>query len=251
MRRQRIPSNFIAYLWRCFRTIRSMFVFLLQAAHHAAKHVVGQPPATMAQAPPQIYVTVQQPPGGMPEWLKILITAGVGALVGICSNIAMEYVKPWVAKRVLKKTVTKQIHDELLKALAAAHSAYRILNSAADKSEDEKRVAAGYAELIGSGVETDRFDFYFADQKALMYELDESNSIKTFYRAVKQGSEAARSLAFDRAKNLFYVATNLMEPYIRFHKLTYAPEPNPVEEVFDQGGKVPIPPPQTDISSPS
>jgi hypothetical protein len=73
---------------------------------------------------------------------------------------------------------------------AAADSAHRILNSAADKSEDEKRVAAGYAELIGSGVEMDRFEFYFADQKALVYELDESKSIKTFYRAVKQGTEA-------------------------------------------------------------
>jgi hypothetical protein len=36
----------------------------------------------------------------------------------------------------------------------------------------------------------DRFEFYFADQKALVYELDESKSIKTFYRAVKQGTEA-------------------------------------------------------------
>jgi hypothetical protein len=78
-----------------------MLALLLQAAHHAAKHSVTQTPVTLAQAPPQIYVTVQQPAGGMPEWLKILITAGEGALVGICSNIAMEYVKPWVAKRVL------------------------------------------------------------------------------------------------------------------------------------------------------
>jgi hypothetical protein len=228
-----------------------MLGLLLQAAQNAAKHAVAQAPVTVAQAPPQVYVTVQQPAGSMPEWLKILITAGVGALVGICSNIAMEYVKPWVAKRVLKKTVAKQIHDELLKALAAAEAAHRILNSAADKSEDEKRVAAGYAEMIGSGVEMDRFEFYFADQKDVVYELDESKSIKAFYRAVKQGTEAARSLGFNRAKDLFYIAANLIPPYIRLHKLKYSPEPNPIEEVFSQGGNVPIPPPQTDISSPS
>jgi hypothetical protein len=43
---------------------------------------------------PPISVTVQQPVGGMPEWEKTLISAGVGALFGILSSIAMEYVKP-------------------------------------------------------------------------------------------------------------------------------------------------------------
>jgi hypothetical protein len=38
-------------------------------------------------------VTVLQPPApaGLPEWVKILITAGVGALFGITTNTAMEF----------------------------------------------------------------------------------------------------------------------------------------------------------------
>jgi hypothetical protein len=43
-----------------------------------------------AQQLPPINVTVQQPAGGMPEWVKILISAGTGALFGVLSNIAME-----------------------------------------------------------------------------------------------------------------------------------------------------------------
>ena len=38
-----------------------------QAAEHAV-HAVQQNPVNVAQAPPYVYVTVQQPSGGMPEW---------------------------------------------------------------------------------------------------------------------------------------------------------------------------------------
>jgi class 3 adenylate cyclase len=43
-----------------------------------------------AQLPP-INVTVQSPPG-MPEWIRILISAGVGAIFGVGGNLVMEYV---------------------------------------------------------------------------------------------------------------------------------------------------------------
>ena len=44
-------------------------------------------------APDVHIILLQLPPTGMPEWAKILISAGVGALFGIVDNIAMEYVK--------------------------------------------------------------------------------------------------------------------------------------------------------------
>jgi hypothetical protein len=49
-------------------------------------NTAGNPAVIVQQVPPQIQVNVAAPPG-LPEWVKILITAGAGALVGIGSRI--------------------------------------------------------------------------------------------------------------------------------------------------------------------
>lgn len=64
-----------------------------------------------AQLPP-IYVTVQQPAGGLPEWEKTLISAGIGALFGILSSIGMEYAKPWIANRATRTNMVPLVHAE-------------------------------------------------------------------------------------------------------------------------------------------
>jgi hypothetical protein len=46
----------------------------------------------VTQSPQQIYVTVQQPPGP-PEWVKILFTAAVGAIIGVLSSLLTETLK--------------------------------------------------------------------------------------------------------------------------------------------------------------
>jgi hypothetical protein len=51
---------------------------------------VGQ--AVWRAAPNVIYV--RDAAGGMPEWVKITISAFVGALLAIGSNVAMEFIKP-------------------------------------------------------------------------------------------------------------------------------------------------------------
>jgi hypothetical protein len=225
----------VVFLSVHFRTISSMLLILFQAANQAAEHAVHavqQAPANVAQAPPYIYVTVQQPSGGMPEWVKILITAAVGALIGIVSNIAMEYVKPWIAKRLMKRTVTTQIHTELLVAASEAEAAQRILTSGAGKSEEERLLALQCAELIGMGVDSDRYDFYFTDQKALVYEIDKAKGIGVFYSNVKQATVVAKGRNFDDAKNLFIVAATLVENYIALQKLNYVPQPVPLETAY-------------------
>jgi hypothetical protein len=79
-----------------------------------------------AQIPPEIHVTVQQPSGGMPEWVKILISALVGASFGILNSISMEYVKPWISRRLLKRTIKKHLNDEFLGNLTAIDAAQAV-----------------------------------------------------------------------------------------------------------------------------
>lgn len=51
-----------------------MLALLFQVAKHA-QLAAQRAPAIVQQAPPQVYVSVQQPAGGMPEWVKIVISA--------------------------------------------------------------------------------------------------------------------------------------------------------------------------------
>jgi hypothetical protein len=48
----------------------------------------------------------------MPEWLKILISAGTGALLGIVSNIGMEFVKPMIAQAVGRRRILNHLDEE-------------------------------------------------------------------------------------------------------------------------------------------
>ena len=230
-----------------------MLLILFQATGHAAAHaaLAAQQTVASAPAPPNVYVTVQQPSGGMPEWIKILLTAAVGALVGIVSSIAMEYVKPWIAKRLMKRTVKTQIYAELLVAGSEAESALRILKSAEGLSAKEREFALQCARMIGSNIESDRFDFYFSDQKALVYEIDQDKLIGVFYKTVREATAAAKGNSFDGAQGLFIVAAGLLKISIAFHKLKYVPHPNPIETAYQTGRTSPAPSEEPEIESPS
>ena len=92
-----------------------MLAAFLQAAPELAKQVA-----------PQVYVTVQPAPVGIPEWAKIVVSASVGALFGIGSNIAMELIKPSISKRQLKKSIATHLAAEVMDDLGNVEACLRM-----------------------------------------------------------------------------------------------------------------------------
>jgi len=88
---------------------------------------------------PPINITVQQPPAapGMSEWEKTLISAGVGAPFGILSILLMEYLKPYIAKRLTMKTVGDRLAAELFQNLSAIEALCRLFKAEEIKTEQE------------------------------------------------------------------------------------------------------------------
>jgi|SRR5271155_1801936 len=72
-----------------------------------------QAPILAKQMVPNVYVTVQQPVGGMPEWIKILITAVISALFAFGVALLTERMKLGIAKTKLKKEASEQMLAEL------------------------------------------------------------------------------------------------------------------------------------------
>src|ERR1035438_2966710 len=97
---------------------------------------------------PPINVTVQPPAGGMSEWEKTLISAGVGALFGILSSIAMEYVKPAIAKRSLKKTIEGHLGAEMSLNLGLVEALSELLKNEAFETELEIKLGATHCKMI-------------------------------------------------------------------------------------------------------
>jgi hypothetical protein len=116
----------------------------------------------------------------MPEWVKILISALVGASFGILSSISMEYVKPWISRRLPKRTIKKHLNDEFLGNLTAVDAAYKCLKEADGKSDMDKRHALNVAVFAIASIEDDRFrDSVGKTRHRFMKSIRTSNSARS------------------------------------------------------------------------
>jgi hypothetical protein len=148
-----------------------------------------------AQQLPPINVTVQPPAVGMPEWVKILISASTGALFGILGNIAMEYVKPWIAARVLTKRISRELADELLANARCAATAIHIIEDAENRADPVFAAKARETmPLLLVNIHKDRFAQYFEHEKTTVYAIDRQGFLRDFYEA---SSHLKRALATD------------------------------------------------------
>ncbi len=148
--------------------------------------VAGRIPDVVQQTPPQIYVTVQQPPpGGLPEWAKILISAVVGALFGVVSTVLVEWWKESRASRKIKKEAREEVVAELTENLNLISSHWKYLSSPSEsKSKETKIDVIARTMAVLDDIRRDRFTHYFEEHKAVIYSLDSKKRLIAFYKAV-------------------------------------------------------------------
>jgi hypothetical protein len=201
-------------------------LFLLQAA---AQHL-----------PAPIHVTVDQLPiqPGMSEWRRTLLSAAVGALFGIVASLAMEFIKPWLLNRREKKKIAEHLAAELLYNLAAVESARRVLNGDEFKHVD-RPARSDTAWRIASTIKTDRFDYFMATEKRIVYEIDSDSSLVGFYLPMKEiwptmtERRTGHPGVFAGSLTMFLNVTfHVGHQYVATHKLVYQPKPNMLEEMW-------------------
>jgi hypothetical protein len=178
--------------------------------------------AAQQQIPP-INVIVQQPSGGMPEWLKILITAGTGALLGIISNIAMEFVKPGISKRLTLKALEEQLLSELKVNLNQVGASLRLILRAEEGTEDDEGAALSFIREILSLVSDDRYRFHFEGQKAMVYEIDAEKQLAAFYIEVGSARAYAHQLNVGMTRVFLRAAANRGREFLKNRGVEYEP----------------------------
>jgi hypothetical protein len=174
------------------------------------------------QAQPNV-IYVQQAAGGMEEWVKILISAATGAVFGILGNVAMEFAKPYISKSVSKRTVTVQIGAELVENMDSIEGAERLVADAADQPEARKRNTILIAVLLLKGLKSDRFDYYFENQKETVYEIQGAKKLISLYSITStlMPQLLERNESQDMSKMIGIVAATARE-YMLLHNLKFA-----------------------------
>jgi hypothetical protein len=142
------------------------------------------------QSIPTIRVTVQAPPG-MPFWETTIISALVGTFFGIATSIGMEFVKPAISNRLLKKTVLNQLDTEFRENYAALLDAGDIISQYAEADDDLRQdIEKVIREIGATAMTTERFTYYRDKEKATFYDADEGYRLAKFYLLVERGFKA-------------------------------------------------------------
>lgn len=140
--------------------------------------VVEQAPVLAKQVAPNVYVAVQPPPSGMPEWVRIVISAGVGAIFGISGNVTMEFVKPILQRRKAKK----QIVIEILRYFAYVEVANDTFNRRRERaSREEKEAMIKRCAKLFNGINPQRYKYFSSNQQSVVYEIVHFDSVQQFY----------------------------------------------------------------------
>ena len=138
-----------------------------------------QVPVLARQAAPNIYVTVQPAPGG-PEWAKILISASVGAVLGISSNILMEFVKPSIAKRQLKKLIKAHLIPEATLSVHSIQACMRLFSEVNDVGKSG-HYAMAFAKISIDGRSGEMYEHFSSEERVATHEIDRHMIVRAFY----------------------------------------------------------------------
>ena len=106
---------------------------------------------------------MQTPAPPTHEWLKTLVSVGVGVTVGVISAL---FVEPWKLKRLRRidaERAEEAIYDELGMVLAGLQSTALM--------EDR------HCEPLMTRLKTDRYDFYFKERREVFYAMKDNLGI--------------------------------------------------------------------------
>jgi hypothetical protein len=140
------------------------------------------------QAIPQlqpIQVTVQQPPG-MPEWIKILITAAVGVVAGVVSNSLMEIVKPRIANAMDRAMLNAKLLPEFKRNMGIMEAALEKIRPSSKPEPGWRAVATTDVFLLVLHIRNARFKLSTETNLSLLLEVDPERRLTTFYDIAKE-----------------------------------------------------------------
>jgi hypothetical protein len=201
------------------RSLQSSFMLLLlQAA---------------AQAIPPIHVTVTAPPqpNGLPDWVKVLI----GALAGTILGTLAEPVKESLTKWRLRKEIERHLTADLMKNLSQVVNSKQLIKELDGKPDKCKGMGLQIIQWSINSISSDRYRHYFdGSHKPIVYDIDAENNLKEFYLLTDRmhNSIPTDITALDDLRTTLGVTESFGMNYLSAKKQKYRPSP-PIAVISD------------------
>jgi|HubBroStandDraft_2_1064218.scaffolds.fasta_scaffold250856_2 hypothetical protein len=183
-----------------------------------------------AQQLPPIHVIVQQPPAtGMPEWVKIIISAVVGAALAIGGNIVMEIIKRKMVGRLAARQLSAELVDKL-SMIASADQFWRKYESADPKVKFQ--VATVVIETLKRD-RPERYVYFANNQQSVIYELEAFEELRRFNRAYDQFATVTEGdYFFVLSLDLEYMTKNATK-FLQKHSPAFVLHPEENDGLFE------------------
>ena len=187
---------------------------------------------------PPVYVTIQSP-HGFPTWAVALISS----LAGFTSSLLMEYVKPVIARRRIRRTIKGQLAAEIIRNMHALHRAIELTERASTKSRLNKDATVSYLKDIHEQISRDRYDYYHSSDKDVVYDLDQQGNLEQFYKMAATSLPASFQVSVpndDRHAVLLIVLRLMAElgrNHMTAHSIPYTP-PEKDDVIINDDGSI-------------
>ena len=179
-----------------------------------------------------VNVIVQQPPGA-PLWLTIVLSAMTGAASAILGGLAVEYLKPYIARLQREKMIRGLLDDEFLANLGELEACLRVLNHASSGSADQKAHTLMVVDEIMHRVTQDRYDLYFEQDKEIVWKIDKTRLLWSFYEALSRKPDDV-TLSTEHIEIQIWIdrVVRRGQSYVEEAGLAYEPGENPNEQIY-------------------
>jgi hypothetical protein len=174
-----------------------------------------------------INVIVQQP-HEFPGWIIAILSAFAGAIL----TMGTEYLRGYIDGKMIKE----QLNDEFLINFNRVLAASRVLDGSVNEIDDEKSHALMTVKHMLSRLKRDRFDLYFGNQKATVYELDKKQNLSDFYATLAQRPEGLGLLSLEHIEWKHWIdrVVRIGQRFVDETGVSYTPWPDDNEDVYLQ-----------------
>ena len=163
-----------------------MVALILQAAQQAK------------QIAPNVYVVVQQPASGMPEWIKILLSAVVGSVFTIGAGVFSELTKPLLAQQTMASLFVIAFRRELRRNQTYVVIARNELKGYRTIRK-ENHECCNLLRTAVAKVKWTRYEYYKANETSTVHDVDRYDHIDDVYSLVQQIQDSGDRHNFDEA----------------------------------------------------
>jgi hypothetical protein len=179
-----------------------------------------------------VNVVVQMPPGA-PIWLTIVLSGSIGAISAILGGLAVEYLKPYIARRQREKMIRGLVDDEFLANLGELEACLRVLKHAFPGTVDQKAHSVMVVDEIMHRVIQDRYDLYFEQDKEIVWAIDKKRLLWSFYEALSRKPEDV-TLSSEHIEIELWIdrVVRRGKSYLEEAELLYEPGENPNEQIY-------------------